>query len=125
MDGTLRDSSPAVSAVRGELCSCAGIYSFGEFLLNLYAHCVDCSSLYWIWGDEEKEKDIKHVMKSTPMHVDNPDYQMGFICSDEAGEFMAFLVDKDVRGAINGSSKGTISIKEIINFRQRVLKDKE
>ena len=58
-------------------------------------------------------------MKSTPMHVDNPDYQMGFICSDEAGEFMAFLVDKDVRGAINGSAKGTISIKEIIDYIEK------
>ena len=58
-------------------------------------------------------------MKSIPMHIDNMDYQMGFIRSDEAGEFMAFLVDKDVRGAINGSAKGTISIKEIIDYIEK------
>lgn len=59
---------------------------------------------------------VEHVMKSIPMKIDNLDFQLGFIRSDEAGKFMAFLVDKDVRGAINGSSEGTISIKEIIDY---------
>ena len=44
------------------------------------------------------------------------DYQMSYIRSDEAGKFLAFLVDKDVKGAINGASDGTISIKEIIEY---------
>lgn len=55
-------------------------------------------------------------MKSIPMYIDNPDYQMGYIRSDEAGKFIAFLVDKDIKGAINGSSQGTVSIKEIIDY---------
>lgn len=50
------------------------------------------------------------------MFVDNVDCQMGYIRSDEAGEFMAYLADKDVRGAINGSAKGTISLREIIHY---------
>lgn len=62
---------------------------------------------------------VEHIIKSIPMHIDNLDYQMGFIRSDEAGEFIAFLVDKDVRGAINGSSNGTISIKEIIDYVEK------
>ncbi len=62
---------------------------------------------------------VEHVMKFIPMNIDNPDYQMGFIRSDEAGKFMAFLVDKDVRGAINGSSEVTISIKEIISYVEK------
>lgn len=33
--------------------------------------------------------------------------------------FMAFLADKDIRGAINGSSKGTISIREIIEYVEK------
>ena len=41
---------------------------------------------------------------------------MGYIRSDEAGKFMAFLVDKDFRGAINGCSEGTISLREIITY---------
>ena len=62
---------------------------------------------------------VEHIMKSIPMNIDNLDCQMGFIRSDEAGKFMAFLVDKDITGAINGSSKGTISIKEIINYVEK------
>ena len=58
-------------------------------------------------------------MKSIPMNIDNLDYQMGYIRSDEAGKFIAFLVDKDVRGAINGSAEGTISIKEIIDYVEK------
>ena len=59
---------------------------------------------------------VEHTMKSIPMHIDNLDYQMGFIRSDEAGKFIAFLVDKDFNGAINGSSEGTISLREIITY---------
>lgn len=44
---------------------------------------------------------------------------MGFIHSDEAGKFIAFLVDKEVRGAINGSAQGTISVKEIIDYVEK------
>ena len=59
---------------------------------------------------------VRHVMKSIPMNIDNLDHQMGFIRSDEAGKFLAFLVDKDFTGAINGSSQGTVSLKDIISY---------
>lgn len=59
---------------------------------------------------------VEHVMNEQPMFVDNIDCQIGYIRSDEAGEFLAYLVDKDVKGAINGSAKGTISLREIINY---------
>ncbi len=59
---------------------------------------------------------VEHVMKGMPMYIDNIDSQMGFINSDEAGKFMAFLVDKDFNGPINGCSEGTISIREIISY---------
>ena len=59
---------------------------------------------------------VEHTIKSIPMNIDNLNYQMGYIRSDEAGNFIAFLVDKDVNGAINGSSKGTMSLREIINY---------
>lgn len=62
---------------------------------------------------------VEHTMKSIPMNIDDLDCQMGYIRSDEAGKFMAFLVDKDVRGAINGSSEGTISIREIIEYVEK------
>ncbi len=62
---------------------------------------------------------VEHVKKSIPMHIDNLDVQMGFIRSEEAGKFMAFLADKDFKGAINGSSQGTISLREIIEYVEK------
>ena len=59
---------------------------------------------------------VEHVIKSEPMYIDNIDYQMSYIRSDEAGEFIAYLVDKDVKGAINGSASGTISLREVIGY---------
>lgn len=59
---------------------------------------------------------VEHTMKSIPMNIENLDYQLGYIRSDEAGKFMAFLVDKDFKGAINGSAEGTVSIREIIEY---------
>lgn len=62
---------------------------------------------------------VEHVKKSIPMNIDNLDVQRGFIRSDEAGKFMAFLAGKDFEGAINGSSQGTISLREIINYVEK------
>ena len=62
---------------------------------------------------------VEHVMKQLPMKIDNPDSQMSFIRSDEAGKFMSFLVDKDFKGAVNGSSKGTVSIREILDYLEK------
>ncbi|WP_246346145.1 NAD-dependent epimerase/dehydratase family protein [Sedimentibacter hydroxybenzoicus] len=59
---------------------------------------------------------VEHVIKEIPMYIDNIDCQMGFIRSDEAGKFMAFLADKDYSGPINGSSYCTISIGEILGY---------
>lgn len=59
---------------------------------------------------------VEHVIKGLPMYIDNIDAQMSFIHSDEAGEFMAFLVDKDFTGAVNGASGGTISVREILTY---------
>ena len=62
---------------------------------------------------------VEHVVKKIPMNIDNIDSQMGYIKSDEAGRFLAFLVDKDIKGAINGSSRGTISLREIIEYVEK------
>ncbi len=62
---------------------------------------------------------VNHTMNSKPMNIDNLDCQMGFIRSDEAGKFLAFLAGKDIEGAINGSSSGTISIREIIDYVEK------
>ena len=61
---------------------------------------------------------VEHTMKSIPMNIDNLNCQMGFIRSDEAGKFLAFLADKNFSGAVNGSAHGTISLNEIIRYTE-------
>lgn len=66
---------------------------------------------------------VEHAIKSVPMYIDNMDCQMGFIRSDEAGKFLAFLADKEKDNenirAVNGSSTGTISLKEILDYVEK------
>ena len=62
---------------------------------------------------------VEHTMKGQPMYIDNIDCQMGFIDSREAGEFIAYLVDKDFTGAVNGCNTGTVSLREIIEYVER------
>lgn len=59
---------------------------------------------------------VEHVMHGKPLFVDNIDCQMGYIRSDEAGKFMAFLVDKRFQGVINGCASGTVSLRELIAY---------
>ena len=59
---------------------------------------------------------VEHIMKSIPMYIDNPDCQIGFIRSDEAGRFLTFLAGKPFRGAVNGCSEGTVSIREMLDY---------
>lgn len=62
---------------------------------------------------------VEHAMKLVPMHIDNLNEQMGFIRSDEAGEFLAFLADQDITGAINGCSHGAVSVREILDYVEK------
>ena len=57
---------------------------------------------------------VEHVLSEKPMDIDNIDYQMSFIQSEEAGKFMAHITELDFEGAVNGASAGTISIREIL-----------
>ena len=59
---------------------------------------------------------VQHVLEGKPMYIDNADCPLGFIRSDEAGRFLAFLTESDFRGAVNGSSEGTVSVREILDY---------
>lgn len=62
---------------------------------------------------------VEHVKKSIPMQIDNLEAQMGFLGSEEAGKFMAFLAGKEFQGPINGCSHGTISLREILEYVEK------
>ena len=59
---------------------------------------------------------IQHILNEKPMYVDDLDCAMAFIHEKEAGLFIAHLVNQDISGAINGSSKGMISPGSIIRY---------
>lgn len=59
---------------------------------------------------------VEHTMKAIPMNIDNLEAQMGYIRSDETGRFLAFLAEKNVTGAVNASSEGTISLREVLSY---------
>lgn len=58
----------------------------------------------------------EQIIKDSPMNIDNLDEQIGFISSAEAGNFLSWIAEQKFVGAINGSSIGTISIHEIVNY---------
>jgi len=59
---------------------------------------------------------IRHIVKSLPMYVDNPDTTMEFIMSHDAGKFMAWLADVDFCGGINAANCGKASLRSIIDY---------
>ncbi len=64
---------------------------------------------------------VQHVWENKPMYIDNLNEQLGFIRSDEAGKFLAFLADHPFNGPINGSAHGTASVGEILDYVQTKL----
>ncbi|MCR5650331.1 MAG: NAD-dependent epimerase/dehydratase family protein [Lachnospiraceae bacterium] len=59
---------------------------------------------------------VNHITGGIPMYVDNMDVRMPFIHEKEAGEFIAHLAGLDVTGAVNGSSEGSITMRQFIGY---------
>jgi nucleoside-diphosphate-sugar epimerase len=59
---------------------------------------------------------VENTVKGKPMRIDNPDEELSFIRSDEAGAFLAWTAEKEFSGPVNASSKGTISVRKIIRY---------
>jgi nucleoside-diphosphate-sugar epimerase len=59
---------------------------------------------------------VEHIKNKIPMCIDNLNEQMSFITSKQAGKFLAWFTSNDFLGAINASSKNTISICDIIKY---------
>lgn len=106
-----RDDLPYEEIKRQAECALWQAYSYRNWIVVRYPFAI---------GEDDYTKRllfyVEHTMKAIPMNINNLELQMGFIRSDEAGTFMAFLVEQDFSGAINGSSHGTISLKEIIQY---------
>ena len=61
---------------------------------------------------------INHILNSEAMNIDDFDCGMEFIHEKEAGNFIAHLVNTTVAGAINGSSTGMISPRNIVEYTE-------
>lgn len=59
---------------------------------------------------------VEHVIKQKPMYIDNPDSAIAFVRSDEAGKFLVWLARQSFTGPINGASRGSITIKDILHY---------
>lgn len=57
---------------------------------------------------------VQNIIEGKPMYIDNMDSRMSFISCEEAGAFLAYLVEQDYEGAINGANEGTVSVREIL-----------
>ena len=64
---------------------------------------------------------IEHLKNEQPMFVDDLDVAMSFIHEKEAGEFIAYLADHPISGAVNGCSGGAVRISEIISYAENKL----
>lgn len=62
---------------------------------------------------------VEHICNQIPMRIDNGDAGVSYINESEAGEFISYLVEHPVYGAVNGCSKGVISQNEIISYIER------
>lgn len=62
---------------------------------------------------------VDHIVHEKPMYLTNPDGQIGFIRSDEAGKFIAWCAEQHFAGPINGGSTGSMSSRDIITYVER------
>lgn len=58
----------------------------------------------------------EHIRNESPMYIDRLHTGTSYIDESEAGDFLAYLVDHPVSGAVNGCAKGTVSQKDILAY---------
>ena len=70
------------------------------------------------------ENCILNILKNKPIYVSYPQGKMNYISSYDAANFLYWLKDIDVTGAINAASKESFSANELINEFAKVLNKK-
>ncbi len=62
---------------------------------------------------------VEHVLEQRPMYIDNLQDQMSFIPAEEAGGFLAWMVENQETGCFNAASDGTVSVAEILSYVEK------
>ncbi len=126
MDTREEDFDPS----KGELVWCSrGDFDYGEtkrqaeIVLERNYSCVSTVFVRYpfVIGRDDYSKRtqwyVDHVKDGVPMYIDNIDEEIGYIRSDEAGLFIAFLAEEgNFTGPVNGASHGTMTIREMISY---------
>ena len=60
------------------------------------------------------------IINGTPMFIDDMDSRISFIHENDAGAFLAHLADTELSGAVNGCSDGDISVREMIEYIEKM-----
>lgn len=62
---------------------------------------------------------VDHIKRGIPMAIDNPKEPLGFIHSEEAGRFLAFIGEQDYTGILNAAGRGAVPVEEIIAYTEK------
>lgn len=77
----------------------------------------------YVIGEEDYTKRlyfyVEHVLKQIPMHIDNLQEKMSFICAREAGEFLAWMAEINETGCFNAANEGTVTIGELLSYIEK------
>ena len=66
----------------------------------------------------------KHIVNNIPMKIENMDTRFSFVRELEVGRFLPWIVAQDYIGAINFSSFGTVSYRDIIEYIEKKVNRK-
>ena len=66
----------------------------------------------------------EHIRSGKPMRILHPDVSVSYIHETEAGQFIAYLAEHPVSGAVNGCSSGMLSQREIIASIEQMTGEK-
>lgn len=59
---------------------------------------------------------VDHIVHEQPMYIDNMDAKLSFFPNQEAGRFLAFLASAKQEGVYHISSKGNMTVRQIIQY---------
>lgn len=62
---------------------------------------------------------VEHVIKQIPMNIDNLQEKMSFIQAKEAGEFLAWMAERNETGYFNAANEGTVTIEDILFYVEK------
>ena len=64
---------------------------------------------------------VDKIYSGESMYIDDMDSRISFIHERKAGEFLAYVAENDIFGAVNGCCHGDISVREIIEYIQESI----